>query len=72
MFHRRPGSVGAAAFPSKVIKGQRMPGQMGNRRDTQLGLRVVEIRPDDGLILVAGSVPGPTKGYVLSRPSVRH
>lgn len=72
MFHRAPGSIGAAAFPSKVIKGRRMPGQMGNQRNTQLGLKIVEVRPDDGVILVAGSVPGPKKGYVFIRPSVRH
>ncbi len=71
MFHRAPGSIGAAAYPSRVIKGRKMPGQMGAKRNTQLSLRVVEVRPEDNLILVAGAVPGPPKGYVYIRPSVR-
>jgi large subunit ribosomal protein L3 len=71
MFHRAPGSIGAAAYPSRVIKGRRMPGQMGAKRNTQLSLRVVEIRPDDNLILVAGAVPGPRNGYVYIRPAAR-
>ena len=71
MFHRAPGSIGAAAYPSRVIKGRKMPGQMGAKRNTQLSLRIVEVRPEDNLILVAGAVPGPPKGYVYIRPSVR-
>ncbi len=71
MFHRAPGSIGAAAYPSRVMKGRKMPGHMGAKRNTQLSLRVVEVRPEDNLILVAGAVPGPPKGYVYIRPSVR-
>lgn len=71
MFHRAPGSVGMAAYPGKVLKGRRMPGQMGNKRVTEIGLRVVEIDPDENLLLVAGSVPGAKKGYVFIRPTIR-
>lgn len=61
---RAPGSVGASATPSRVFKGIRGPGQMGNERITQRGLEVVEVRPDDNLLLVRGSVPGP-KGSIV-------
>lgn len=71
MFHRAPGSIGAAAYPSRVYKGRKMPGQMGAKRVTEIGLRVVEVRPEENLLLVAGAVPGPPKGYVYIRPSVR-
>ncbi len=71
MFHRAPGSIGMAAYPGKVLKGRRMPGQMGNVRVTEIGLRVVEINAEENLILVAGSVPGSKKGYVFIRPTIR-
>jgi large subunit ribosomal protein L3 len=71
MHHRAPGSVGMSAYPGKVLKGQRMPGQMGNKRATEIGLRVVEIDSEENLLLVAGSVPGAKKGYVLIRPTIR-
>ena len=61
---RAPGSIGAAATPSRVFKGIRGPGQMGNKRVTQLGLEVVEELPDENLLLLRGSVPGP-KGSVV-------
>ena len=71
MHHRGPGSIGMAAYPGKVLKGHRMPGQMGNRRVTEIGLRVLEVNAEENLILVAGSVPGSTKGYVFIRPTIR-
>jgi large subunit ribosomal protein L3 len=61
---RAPGSIGASADPARVFKGIRGPGQMGNKRVTQKGLEVVDIRPADNLLLVRGSVPGP-KGSVV-------
>src|SRR2546421_2650444 len=61
---RAPGSIGASADPARVFKGIRGPGQMGNKRVTQRGLEIVDVRPDDHLILVRGSVPGP-KGSVV-------
>jgi large subunit ribosomal protein L3 len=64
---RAPGSVGASATPSRVFKGIRGPGQMGNKRATQKGLEIIEIRPDENLMLVRGSVPGPRNGYVEVR-----
>jgi large subunit ribosomal protein L3 len=61
---RAPGSVGASATPSRVFKGIRGPGQMGNERVTQRGLEVVDVRADDNLLLVRGAVPGP-KGSIV-------
>lgn len=56
--HRIPGSVGCSASPSKIIKGKKMPGQYGNDRQTMRNLEVVDIRPDDNIILIKGAVPG--------------
>ena len=64
---RAPGSIGASATPSRVFKGIRGPGQMGNKRVTQKGLTIVRIDANDNLMLVRGSVPGPRNGYVEVR-----
>ena len=64
---RAPGSIGAAAYPARVFKGIRGPGQMGNRRVTQKGLEVVRVDADRNLLLVRGSVPGPRNGVVEVR-----
>jgi large subunit ribosomal protein L3 len=64
---RKPGSVGASAYPSRVFKGIKMAGHMGASRVTQRGLRVVERDPELNLLLVKGSVPGPKNGYVVVR-----
>jgi large subunit ribosomal protein L3 len=64
---RAPGSIGASATPSRVFKGIRGPGQMGNRRVTQKGLTIVELIPEQNLMLVRGSVPGPKGGTVEVR-----
>jgi large subunit ribosomal protein L3 len=61
---RAPGSIGASADPARVFKGIKGPGQMGNKRVTQRGLEVVDVRADQNLLLVRGSVPGP-KGSVV-------
>lgn len=58
MSHRAPGSIGASAFPSRVIKGKRLPGRMGNARVTVASLQVVDVRPEQNLLLVKGAVPG--------------
>jgi large subunit ribosomal protein L3 len=71
MFHRHPGAIGQAAWPSRVFKGVRMPGQMGNVRRTTEGLEVVKIDVDNHLIVVKGSVPGARNGYVFIRQAVR-
>jgi large subunit ribosomal protein L3 len=64
---RAPGSIGASATPSRVLPGQRMPGQMGNKRVTQRGLEVVQVDPAQNLLLVRGAVPGPRNGIVEVR-----
>jgi large subunit ribosomal protein L3 len=64
---RAPGSIGASATPSRVFKGMRGPGQMGNKRVTQRGLEVVEVRAAENLLFVRGSVPGARNGVVEVR-----
>jgi large subunit ribosomal protein L3 len=64
---RAPGSIGASAWPARVMKGIRGPGQMGNKRVTQKGLEIVSIDPKENLLLVRGSVPGPRGGVVEVR-----
>jgi large subunit ribosomal protein L3 len=64
---RAPGSIGASATPSRVLKGIRGPGQMGNRRVTQKGLEVVAVDVKENLLLVRGSVPGPRGAIVEVR-----
>ena len=64
---RAPGSIGASAWPARVMKGIRGPGQMGNKRITQRGLQVVRVDADRNLLLVKGSVPGPKNGLVEVR-----
>jgi len=56
--HRVPGSIGASAYPSRVVKGKKLPGHMGNRRVSILHLSIVDIRPEQNLLLVKGAVPG--------------
>ena len=64
---RAPGSIGASATPSRVLPGQKMPGQMGNKRVTQRGLQVVQVDAANNLLLVRGAVPGPRNGIVEVR-----
>jgi large subunit ribosomal protein L3 len=64
---RAPGSIGASATPSRVLKGIRMPGHMGDQRVTQLGLEVIEVDPNRNLLIVRGAVPGPKGGLVEVR-----
>jgi large subunit ribosomal protein L3 len=64
MFHRRPGSIGCSATPSRVVKGKKMPGHMGNNLLTKKNLTVIDIRPDENIMLVKGSVPGAKQGLV--------
>ena len=65
MFHRAPGSIGASAYPSRVVKGMRMAGHLGNERVTVRNLRVARVDQENNLLFVRGAVPGPTGGYVL-------
>ena len=64
MHHRRVGSIGQCATPSKTHRGRTMPGQMGNINCTTQGLRVMEVHPDKNLLVIKGAVPGPSKGIV--------
>jgi large subunit ribosomal protein L3 len=70
-FHRAPGSIGCSAWPSRVFKGKRMAGQMGNRRVTTQNLEIVEVRPEQNLILVKGAIPGPNQGVVVLRKGIK-
>lgn len=69
MMHRRTGSIGAGSTPGRVWKNQKMPGHMGTTRSTVQNLKVVAVRPEDGVILVSGSVPGAKGGYLTVRPA---
>lgn len=64
---RAPGSIGASAFPARVFKGMRMPGQMGNKRVTQRGLEVAQVDAERNLLLIKGSVPGSRNAVVEVR-----
>ncbi len=67
MFHRAPGSIGQSAYPSRVFKGVRLPGQMGGKRVTVRGLEIVDVQADANVILVRGAVPGARGGFVAIR-----
>ncbi len=69
---RRPGSIGCSAWPAKVIKGKKMPGQYGNDRKTIRNLEIVDIRPEDNVILVKGAVPGAESGLMaVNKPKFK-
>ena len=63
-FHRAPGSIGCSAWPSRVVKGKKMPGRMGNDRVTQKNLKVIDIRSEENVLLVHGTVPGAKNGLL--------
>lgn len=65
MFHRAPGAIGASAFPSRVFRGMRAAGHMGNARVTVQNLRVIRIQGEENLLVVKGAVPGRNGGYVI-------
>jgi len=67
MFHRAPGSIGASAFPSRVLKGMRAAGQMGADRVTVRNVQVVKVDAESNLLVVRGSVPGAGGGYLVIR-----
>ena len=69
--HRKPGAVGQCATPSRVFKGMRMAGRMGADQVTTLNLEVVQADPEQQVILVRGSVPGPRGGVVVIRDGVK-
>jgi large subunit ribosomal protein L3 len=63
--NRAPGSIGASSWPSRVFKGMRMGGHMGNSRVKMINLQVMKIMPDKNILVVKGSVPGPNGSYVI-------
>jgi len=63
-FHRAPGSIGCSAYPGRVIKGKKLPGQMGNNTVTQKNLTIIDIRSDENILLVEGAVPGAKNGLL--------
>ncbi|MGD2134755.1 MAG: 50S ribosomal protein L3 [Gemmatimonadales bacterium] len=65
--YRKPGSMGPGTDPSRVIKGKKLPGRMGARPGTQVGLSVVRVDPERNLLFVRGAVPGPPRGIVVVR-----
>lgn len=65
--HRIPGSIGCSAWPGKVIKGKKLPGNYGNDRKTICNVEIFDIRPDDNLILLKGPVPGAKAGHITIR-----
>lgn len=69
-YHRRPGSLGAMG-PARVFKGRKMPGHLGAERVTIQGLKIVKIYPEKNLILIKGAIPGPRKGLVLIKKSIK-
>jgi large subunit ribosomal protein L3 len=68
---RKPGSIGAAAYPARVFKGMKMAGRLGGKRVTQVGLSVHSVDPEQNLLLVKGAVPGPKNGIVQVREERR-
>jgi len=70
--HRAPGSIGQAADPSKVYKGKRLPGQMGNVNTTTQNLEVVEVDAEKNVLILRGAIPGANGGLVTVRASVKH
>jgi large subunit ribosomal protein L3 len=69
--HRAPGSIGACATPARVFKGKKMPGRMGGERVTTLNVEIVEVDADRGILMLGGSVPGPSGSVVLVREAVK-
>lgn len=65
MFHRAPGSLGQSSFPSRVFKNKKLPGHMGSRQVTVKGLRIVDVREEENILLISGSIPGPVGGMVV-------
>lgn len=71
MFHRAPGSIGASADPSRVFKGTKLPGHMGNEKKTVQNVQVWAVRQELNVILVRGAVPGNRDGFVLIKQAIK-
>ncbi|MEK7679751.1 MAG: 50S ribosomal protein L3 [Deltaproteobacteria bacterium] len=71
MHNRAPGSIGSSSDPSRVYKGMRMAGRMGFDIKTVQNLRIVDMRPEENIVLVSGAVPGPVNGFIKIKKSVK-
>jgi len=71
MMHRRPGGIGAGTWPGRVWKNKKMPGRHGEYRRTVQNLKVVQVRPEDNVVLISGAVPGHKGAYVVVRPAIK-
>ena len=71
MMHRRNGAIGNRSTPGRVWKNMGMPGHLGDERVTVQNLKVVQVRPEEGVILISGAVPGANGGYVIVRPAIK-
>jgi large subunit ribosomal protein L3 len=70
MFHRAPGSIGASSYPSRVVKGMRMGGHMGDKQITVRNLKVIRVDAENNLLLVEGAVPGGPNAIVVIRKAI--
>lgn len=70
-YHRRPGSMGASSYPSRVFKGKKLPGQMGNKNVTALNLEVVQVDAENNVLLIKGAVPGIKGSLITIKTSVK-
>jgi large subunit ribosomal protein L3 len=71
MHHRAPGSIGASAYPSRVFKGKKLPGQMGNKQKTVKNLLIWGVRSEMNVMLIKGAVPGARNGYLFIKQSAK-
>ncbi|MGB8168718.1 MAG: 50S ribosomal protein L3 [Chthoniobacteraceae bacterium] len=71
MMHRRNGAIGNRSTPGRIWKNMGMPGHMGDERVTVQNLQVVQVRPEEGVILISGAVPGANGSYVVVRPAIK-
>jgi len=71
MFHRAPGSIGSSDYPSRVFKGKKLPGQMGDKQKTVKNLLIWSIRSEKNVMLIKGAVPGARNGYLFIKQSAK-
>jgi len=72
MMHRRPGAIGMRSTPGRIWKNQSMPGHMGDQRVTVQNLVIVQVREEEGVVLICGAVPGANGSYVVIRPAKKN
>ena len=72
MFHRAPGSIGASSYPSRVFKGQHLPGHMGAKRTTVQNLKIAKVEKDKNTLMIKGAVPGHNGCFLVIRDAKKH